>query len=134
MTKIENILGRIELETGVPGLLGILAEKLAPADLHSLLLEVFRLRARRRDAGKLVGEYSANRLVQPSPIDARTILRWDRILIALLPQGFLVLELAPFCLLGSNSVIAAMSQNKTLVTTRSLAVSDATMFSRWNVR
>ena len=40
-----KILGRIERETGVSDLAALLAERLEPADLHSLLLEVYRRRA-----------------------------------------------------------------------------------------
>ena len=41
----DKILGRIERETGVADLAALLAERLEPADLHSLLLEVYRHRA-----------------------------------------------------------------------------------------
>jgi hypothetical protein len=41
----DKILGRIERETGVADLVALLAERLEPADLHSLLLEVYRRRA-----------------------------------------------------------------------------------------
>ena len=41
----DKILGRIERETGVADLAALLAERLEPADLHSLLLEVYRRRA-----------------------------------------------------------------------------------------
>jgi len=40
----DKILGRIERETGVADLAALLAERLEPADLHSLLLEVYRRR------------------------------------------------------------------------------------------
>ena len=39
---MDEILGRIERETGVADLAALLAERLESADLHSLLLEVYR--------------------------------------------------------------------------------------------
>ena len=44
---MDEILGRIEREAGVADLAALLTERLEPADLHSLLLEVYRRRAER---------------------------------------------------------------------------------------
>ena len=40
---MDKVVERIEREAGVPGLVSILAERLSPTDLPSLLLEVYRL-------------------------------------------------------------------------------------------
>jgi hypothetical protein len=52
-SRDDDILHRIEREAGVPGLVDVLAERLAPADLSSLLLEVFRRRAATRVTNSL---------------------------------------------------------------------------------
>ena len=42
---MNKIIARILREAGVPELLEVLAERLSPTDLQSLLLEVYRRRA-----------------------------------------------------------------------------------------
>jgi len=41
---MDRIVERIEHQAGIPGLASILAERLSPTDLQSLLLEVYRKR------------------------------------------------------------------------------------------
>ncbi len=43
---MNKIVERIEREAGLPGLPSILAERLTPTDLQSILLEVYRPRCR----------------------------------------------------------------------------------------
>ena len=56
MMPMDGHLRRIEREAGVPGLAEALA-KLAPTDLQSLLLHVFREQAARRDPRALLQQY-----------------------------------------------------------------------------
>jgi len=51
---MNKIVERIEREAGVPGLVALLAERLTPTDLQSLLLEVYRLRCSRRQPADLL--------------------------------------------------------------------------------
>jgi hypothetical protein len=124
---MNDISKRIEQEIGIPDLATILAERLGAADLNSLLLDVYRRRAERRSAASLLSDFKENRFVHLGQNDPRMLLEWDRTAFSLLPEGFVPVELSPLCPLGTNSVVATVSQNKSVVTTRSLeVVSDAT--------
>jgi len=93
---MDKITERIERQAGIPGLAALLAERLSPTDLQSLLLAVNRLRsARIRPADVLTG-YAADRFVRPSPVSPVVMLRWDQIAFAHLPPGFEPIALAPF--------------------------------------
>ena len=66
-------------------------------------------------------------LRSPRPGRSQAPARMDRVAFATLPSAFSPLELSPVSPLGTNSVVATVSQNKTLTTTRGLeVVSDAT--------
>lgn len=124
---MSDILKRIEQEAGVSDLAAILADRLEPADLHSLLLEVYRRRAERRAPAEVFADYVSNRFVHPGKVDPRLLLEWDDVAFSSLPAGFIPIELSPLCPLGTSSVVAGVSQNKTVVTARNLeVVSDAT--------
>jgi hypothetical protein len=124
---IDEILGRIERETGVADLAVLLAERLEPAYLHSLLLEVYRRRAARRGPAAVLSDFESNRFVRPASTDPGDLLRWNQVAFASLPEEFEPIELSPVCPLGTNSVIATVSQNKSLATIRNVeVVSDAT--------
>ena len=118
----DDILHRIEREAGVPGLVEVLAERLAPADLTSLLLEVYRRRAAARAPRELLAAYTENRFTRPSAVDARTLADWDRVAFAELPDGFELLELSPLAPLGVCSAVATVSQDKVVSATRGVEV------------
>jgi hypothetical protein len=123
----DKILERIERETGVADLAALLAERLEPADLHSLLLEVYRRRADRRSPAAVLSDFESNRFVRPARTDPGELLRWEQVAFASLPEEFETIELSPVCPLGTSSVIATVSQNKSLATIRNVeVVSDAT--------
>ena len=123
----DEILGRIERELGVPGLAERLSGRIQQADLHSLLLEVFRRRAGGRTPADLLADWSANRFVRPSTADPRALARFDAAAFAALPPGFEAIELSPVCPLGTSSVLATVHQDKALPSIRSVEVlSDAT--------
>ena len=121
------IVDRIVSESGVPELLELLAERLAPTDLQSLLLEVYRRRAAAITPARLLANYAANRQVQPSAASPATLLEFDRLAFSLAAPTFEPLELAPVCPLGTNSVVATVDQNQTVTTVRNTElVSDLT--------
>ena len=123
---MSKILERIEREAGIPGLVAILAERLTPTDLQSLLLEVCRLRARRKPSA-LLANYQTNRFVAPSAVAPTCLLRWEQTAFSQLPQEFQPLALSPVCPLGSNSVVAPVAQNWAVATARNTeVVSDST--------
>ena len=118
----EGLIARIEREAGVPDLLKVLTERLEPTDLQSLLLEVYAHLAKKASPRTLLEQYERNRFVAPSAVDARLLVEVDRLAMALLPDGYIPLELAPLCPLGTNSVVATVSQHKVVSTIRNTEV------------
>ena len=124
---MNKIIERIEREAGVPGLASILAERLAPTDLQSLLLEVYRLRSSRKGAPDLLGDYESDRFVRPSSVSPIRLLAWEGIALAALPPEFQPLALSPVSPLGTCSVTAGVDQNWAVATSRNTeVVSDST--------
>ena len=123
----DAIVDRIVRESGVANLLDILVEQLTSSDLQSLLLEVYRRRAAKQTPATLLTSYEHNRFVRPSTISSQLLLEIDRLAMSLAAPLFELLELAPICPLGTNSVVATVDQNKTIATIRNTElVSDST--------
>jgi len=123
----DPIIDRILRETGAANLLDILVDRLTPSDLQSLLLEVYRQRAAKQTAATLLSSYERSRFVRPSPVSPRALIEVDRLAFSLAAPLFEPLELAPVCPLGTNSVVAAVDQNKAIATIRNTElVSDST--------
>ena len=59
-----SITERVERELGVPGIASLLAERLEPSDLQSLLLDVYRRVAKRRPLANMLADYETNRFVR----------------------------------------------------------------------
>jgi len=75
---VNKIVERIERESGVPGLVSLLAERLTPTDLQSLLLEAYRLRCSRRQPADVLSSYESDRFVHPSALSPRRLLSWEQ--------------------------------------------------------
>jgi hypothetical protein len=116
------LLGRILREGEGVDVLEILAERLMPTDLQSLLIEVYRRRAARQTPARLLEQYEQNRFVRPSPADPRALLAFDRLAFARAAPAFEPVELAPVCPLGTTSAVATVSQNKAVATSRNTEV------------
>jgi hypothetical protein len=124
---MSKIVERIEQEAGIPGLVSILAEHLAPTDLQSILLEVYRLRNSRRKPSDLLADYQRDRFVRPSEVAPAALLAWEQVAFAHLPQEFQAIALSPVCPLGTISSLTALDQNWVLSTARNTeVVSDST--------
>ena len=124
---MNKILERIEREAGVPGLVALLAERLTPTDLQSILLEVYRLRSARRQPSDVLSSYASDRFVRPSPVSPARLAAWEQAAFAELPPEFQGLALSPVCPLGASSVIAGVDQNWAVATARNTeVVSDST--------
>jgi hypothetical protein len=124
---MNKIVERIEREAGVPGLASILAQRLAPTDLQSLLLEVYRLRSSGRRPADLLSSYESDRFVRPSSVPPSRLLSWEQIAFSQLPPEFQPVALSPVCPLGTNSVVATVDQNWAVATARNTeVVSDST--------
>ena len=124
---MNKIVERIEREAGVPGLVSLLAERLTPTDLQSLLLEAYRQRVSHMQPSEVLSNYQANRFVRPSGVSPTSLLNWEQVAFSTLPPEFQPLALSPVCPLGTNSVVARVDQNWSVTTTRnSEVVSDST--------
>ena len=124
---MNKIIERIERLTGVSDLVSILAQRLAPTDLQSLLLEVYRLRSSQRSPSDVLANYEADRFSRPSAVSPLRLLAWEQTAFASLPSEFESIELSPVCPLGTSSVIAGVSQNWSVATSRNTeVVSDST--------
>ena len=122
-----KIIERIEREIGVPGLVILLAERLTPTDLQSVMLEVYRERAHRQQPASLLSDFETNRFVRPSTANPLHLLAWEQTAFSQLPDGFEPLVLSPVCPLGTNSAVALVDQNRVLSTIRNTeVVSDST--------
>jgi hypothetical protein len=115
------MLERIEREAGVPGLASVLSQRIAPADLRSLLLHVFGEHAARRDPASLLAQYERDATVAPDPTDARLLHDLDGLALAA-AEGFESVELSPVSPFGTNAVLGGISQNNVLSTVRNTEV------------
>lgn len=113
-----KIIERIEREVGIDDLVELLAERLTPTDLQSLLLEVYRQRARRQKPAAVLAEYQNNRFVRPAMVSPVAINAWNQTAFAHLPPEFQPITLSPVCPLGTSSAIAEVDQNRVLTTIR----------------
>jgi hypothetical protein len=118
----DPIIERIEREAGVPDLANILTNRLAPTDLQSLLLEVYRRRAKRREPKALLEDHVSNQFTRSSSTSPPRLLGWDRIAFSRLPKVFQPIELSPVCPLGTVSVVSPISQDWTVSTIRNTEV------------
>jgi hypothetical protein len=100
---MNKIVQRIERQAGIEGLASILAEKLSPTDLQSLLLEVYRLRSARLQPGAVVADFESNRFVHPSTVSPISLLRWEQIAFTRLPPEIEPIVLSPVCPLGTST-------------------------------
>jgi hypothetical protein len=124
MSKITE---RIERELGLPDLVSLLAERIPPTDLQSLLLEVYRTRARSRKPSDVLADYQSDRFVRPADISPARLNEWEGVAFSQLAPEFELLALSPLCPLGTNSVVAKVDQNWAVSTIRnSEVVSDST--------
>lgn len=123
----DKIIERILRETGVANLLDILGERLAPTDLQSLLLAVFRRRAAHQTPRRVLEQYEQNAFVRPSIAGVGALLELDRLALRLAVPPFEPVELSPLAPLGTSSALAPVDQNKVVTTIRNTeVVSDST--------
>ena len=116
------LLERILREAGTPELLDILAERLSPTDVQSLLLAVYRQRAKRTTPGQLLDQYTRDRFVHPVAYNPTNDQAIEQLIWSLLQPTFLPLELAPLCPLGTQAAVATVDQNKVVTTIRNTEV------------
>jgi hypothetical protein len=124
---MSKIVERISRETGIEDLADILAERLPPSDLQSLLMEVYRRRTESLAPSDVFSQYQRDRFVQMAQVDPAIAGELDGLAYTLLPPGFEAVGLSPVAPLGSCSAISTVSQNAIVPTIRNTEVcSDAT--------
>lgn len=123
-----KLIERIERRAGIPGLVEILADRLSPTDLSSLLLEVHRRRVGQLAPATVLGQFETNRFVRPAGVDPAALADFDRLAFAALrASGYEALELSPVSPLGTVAALASVDQNNVLTTSRTTeVVADAT--------
>jgi len=112
MMPVDGHLRRIEREAGMPGLAEALT-KLAPTDLQSLLLHVFREQAARRDPRALLAQYERDSSVAAG----RDVHALETRAFAA-AAAFEPVALAPVSPLGLNGVLGGIGQNNVASTVR----------------
>jgi hypothetical protein len=112
---------RVLRDTG-EDLLEVLSQRLAPTDLQSLLMEVYRKRAEDVKPSQLLKQHEENRFVRPSIVSPITLLEFDRLAFSLAKAQFEPIELAPLSPLGTTASLTSVSQNNVVPTARNTDV------------
>jgi hypothetical protein len=117
----DKIVARVARELAQGELIDGLSQRLAPSDLQSLMLHVYRQRSSRRTPAELLAQYERSLLFRPTAADARAIVELERIAFES-ASAFEALVLAPVAPLGINSVLGQIDQNNCLATVRGAEV------------
>jgi hypothetical protein len=111
-------LGRVVRKAGGPAILDTLGGRLGGAELTTLLLEVFRLRAARLAPSDVVRRYGNDRFAAPAQVPLRHLRRAEDLLLSAVPEEFELLMLSPVAPLGTHSVVSTVDQNNVVSTIR----------------
>jgi hypothetical protein len=104
-----------------------LEQKLSPADLQTLLLDVSRHRAAAVSPARLMRRWQQDRYVRLAGSDPRRVWALEARLWALLPPAFEGVDLSPVAPLGVCSALGPVSQDRVISTVRGTeVVSDPT--------
>jgi hypothetical protein len=127
LDKKSKIIRRIENELGIPSLSTILAERISPTDLQSLLLSIYQKRVSTRKPRDVLLDYRSNKFMTPSKTDPLLLLEWDRLAFSHLPDGYESIDISPVAPFGCVSSVAPISQDWILTNIRNTElVSDTT--------
>jgi len=125
---MNNISSLVAKKTGYPDLLDDLSKKLSASELNTLLLEVFRLRAKKITPPELLRQFEKNRFASPSEVDTIYFNEFElRCLKLAKTKGFSPVTLSPLAPFGTCSAVAFVDQNNIVTALRGTeVVSDAT--------
>ena len=125
---MNNIASRVAKKTGYPSLLDDLSEKLSASELNTLLLELFRLRAKKIKTAELLRQFEKNRFAAPSNVDSIHFKEFElRCLTLAKSKGFMPITLSPLAPFGTCSAVGFADQNNIVTALRGTeVVSDAT--------
>ena len=123
----QPIIERILRESGMDGLLDLLARRISPTDLQSLLLAVYRERASQQTPARVLDQYLHNRFVRPASVDPRSLVEMDRVALECAAPAFDAVTLSPVSPFGTTSALGPVDQNSVVSTIRNTeVVSDCT--------
>jgi hypothetical protein len=111
-------LARVLREAGGPEILDLLGRRLSGADLTTLLLEVFRLRAGRLAPADVLRQYANDRFAAPAQVPFRSLRRAEELLLSAIPEEFELVTLSPVAPLGTHSVVSTVDQNNVVSSAR----------------
>jgi hypothetical protein len=114
----EALAERIIRKANQPDVLDFLGRQLQPTDLQSLLLSVYDQRSKRLSATDVWRRAAHQPQVHPSPLDLRTVLELDRLILDAVDVAFEAVELSPLCPFGLNTAVTNTSQKKIVSTVR----------------
>lgn len=117
----EKIIARIARALAAGDPLEGLVNGLAPTDLQSLMLHVYRQRSRKQSPGELLSRYERTAMLRPSTADARRLAEIERIAMQC-AASFEAVALSPVAPLGINAVLGEIDQNNCLATIRNAEV------------
>src|SRR5438552_18526445 len=95
----EQLIARIARELAQGEVVEGLASRLAPSDLQSLMLHVYRERSATRTPAELLAQYERAPMLRPSSVDGRAVRELEDDAFASAP-AFEAIELAPVAPLG----------------------------------
>lgn len=120
----EQISQRISKQLGLANLTELLAEEVSGADLHSLLLSVFKRRVKKIEPSKLTNPSSATKSCD---LDGRMLNRLESLAFEAASE-FAALELSPLAPLGAVATLSGLDQGNVLSTIRAFeCASDPTV-------
>jgi hypothetical protein len=115
------MLNRIAKELSTGDAIEGLSHRLAPTDLQSLMMHVYRERSAARTPADLLAQYTRNALVAPSTANPRELLALEALAFEQ-ASTFEAVDLAPVSPLGLNKVLGGIDQNNCLATIRNSEV------------
>jgi hypothetical protein len=115
-------LARVLREDGCAELLSILSERVAGADLSTLLLEVARRRAGRLTPRDVLAQYERDRFVAPATVGAARLRELERLAYDAITPLFEPIVLSPVVPFGTHSVLGGVDQNNVVTTMRTTEV------------
>jgi len=125
---MSNISNLFAAKMGYPNLFEELSEKIPASELNTLLLELFRTRAKKVKPAELLRQFEKNRFASPSEVDTINFKEFElRCLKLAKGKGFLPITLSPLAPFGTCSSVAFVDQNNIVTALRGTeVVSDAT--------
>lgn len=111
-------LARILRQAGGVEILTMLGGRLSDADLATLLLAAFRIRAGLLTLPDVLRRYTEDRFGAPAPVGFRQLRRTEDLLLAALGADYDLLAMAPVVPFGAHATLAGTDQTSVLATVR----------------